>query len=76
MTALWVLSVVLSDVSIVDIAWSLLFVLTSSYYLLVSAHFTFSHIRVTLVYALLVIWALRLALYLRKYLHMRVQVSD
>jgi steroid 5-alpha reductase family enzyme len=67
MTALWMLSVILSDVSIVDIAWSMLFVLTSSYYLFASGLFSFGHIRVTLVYVLLLIWAVRLAVYLRKY---------
>jgi steroid 5-alpha reductase family enzyme len=64
MTALWMLSVILSDVSIVDIAWSMLFVLTSSYYLFASGLFSFGHIRVTLVYVLLLIWAVRLAVYL------------
>jgi len=61
MTFLWVISVFLKNVSIVDCFWGIGFVLAAiSYYLNTQGHFT----RKELVVGLVIIWGLRLSIYL------------
>ena len=65
MTALafivWLLSVRKRDVSIVDSLWSILFLVAASYYLWVMDELS---LRAQIVYALVVIWAVRLSAYI------------
>ena len=61
MTILWIVSVFLKNVSIVDSFWGIGFVLAAiSYYLNTEEHFT----RKELVVGLVIIWGLRLSIYL------------
>jgi steroid 5-alpha reductase family enzyme len=57
----WILSVFKRDVSIVDSIWSLMFLAAAIVYLLYNSAVG---IRETLIFALVLIWALRLAVYL------------
>jgi len=61
MTALWIISVMLKNVSIVDLFWGLGFVMVNGYYFLNSDGF---ELRKLIVLALVSIWGLRLSGYL------------
>jgi steroid 5-alpha reductase family enzyme len=61
MTLLWIVSVIIKNVSIVDLFWGFGFVLTSSFYFLKSDGF---FIRKIILMALVSIWGFRLSLYL------------
>jgi steroid 5-alpha reductase family enzyme len=60
-TALWVLSVILKDASIVDLFWGLGFVIINAFYFIMSGDY---HLREILVLVLVTIWGLRLFIYL------------
>lgn len=57
----WILSLWLKDVSIVDSAWSLMFLASGTYYFLVIETLD---IKKSIFFILLILWALRLAIYL------------
>lgn len=57
----WVLSVFLKDVSIVDSAWSLMFLASGIYYY---QHNMAADLRTNIFFILLIIWSLRLAIHL------------
>lgn len=61
MTILWVVSVIIKNVSIVDLFWGFGFVLTSCFYFLKTDGF---ELRKTIILSLVAIWGLRLSLYL------------
>jgi steroid 5-alpha reductase family enzyme len=61
MTSLWIVSVVIKNVSIVDLFWGFGFVLTSGFYFLKT---TGLESRKIILFALVAIWGLRLSVYL------------
>jgi steroid 5-alpha reductase family enzyme len=61
MTILWIVSVLIRNVSIVDLFWSLGFILTAAFYFISTEGF---EPRKTLLMGLLSIWGLRLSVYL------------
>jgi len=61
MTILWIISIYIKNVSIVDLFWGLGFVLTAGFYLYFCNDFTFRKI---LIAVLITIWGLRLSIYL------------
>jgi steroid 5-alpha reductase family enzyme len=61
MTALWIVSVIIKNVSIVDLFWGIGFVITAAFYFLKSEGF---EPRKILILSLVVIWGLRLSIYL------------
>ncbi len=61
MTTLWVVSVVVKNVSIVDMFWGFGFVLASSYYFYATEGF---EVRKLLVMTMVAIWGIRLSVYL------------
>ena len=61
MTSLWIVSVIIKNVSIVDLFWGFGFVLASVYYFLNSDGF---YTRKVLIMSLVAIWGLRLSVYL------------
>ena len=60
-TLLWVLSVFIKNVSIVDLFWGLGFVIVNAFYFCISGDF---HARKILLLVLVTIWGLRLSMYL------------
>ncbi|MBT8253386.1 MAG: DUF1295 domain-containing protein [Flavobacteriaceae bacterium] len=61
MTLLWVLSVFIKNVSIVDLFWGIGFVIVNGIYVYLSDGFYFRHV---ILMGLVVIWGLRLSIYL------------
>ncbi|MCJ7449710.1 MAG: DUF1295 domain-containing protein [Bacteroidales bacterium] len=61
MTSLWIVSVIIKNVSIVDLFWGFGFVLASAYYFMNSDGF---YTRKVLIMSLVAIWGLRLSAYL------------
>ncbi len=61
MTALWIISVIIKNVSIVDLFWGFGFVLTAGFYFLKTAGF---EKRKIILLILVTIWGLRLSIYL------------
>jgi steroid 5-alpha reductase family enzyme len=61
MTILWIISIIVKNVSIVDLFWGLGFVLSSGFYLLKTQGF---ETRKIILVVLVTIWGLRLSLYL------------
>jgi len=61
MTLLWILSVIIKNVSIVDLFWGLGFVIVNAYYIFQSGDI---HLRKIIVLILVTIWGLRLFIYL------------
>jgi steroid 5-alpha reductase family enzyme len=61
MSLLWIVSVRLKNVSIVDVFWGFGFVVTATFYAFNSGHFS---PRITLIMLLVTFWGLRLSIYL------------
>ena len=61
MTALWLVSVLIKNVSIVDLFWGMGFILVNTYYFISSGEF---YLRKTVVFVFVLIWGLRLSIYL------------
>ena len=61
MTILWIVSIAIKNVSIVDIFWGFGFVLASVVYFIISDG---THLRKTIILVLAIIWGLRLTFYL------------
>ncbi|MDH5368609.1 MAG: DUF1295 domain-containing protein [Gammaproteobacteria bacterium] len=57
----WLLSLILKDVSIVDSAWSLMFLTSGIYYFFINE---VSDLKTNIFFGLLILWALRLAIHL------------
>lgn len=60
-TLLWIVSVIIRDVSIVDIFWGMGFVIINAYYFFMSGDI---HLRKVLLLILVTLWGLRLSIYL------------
>ena len=61
MTTLWLVSIVIKNVSIVDLFWGFGFVLTSSFYFIMTDGF---NIRKIILMTMVAVWGMRLSFYL------------